>query len=878
MYRPSESKYTAGTSLYLNAYPNSGYRFKCWMEDGIVISTSSWFYYTMPAKNVEIQAVFVFEPDSPANPDVIPLTYKVTVEASPSRGGNVYCGSNEVGVGNYTYVRASSYSGYQFRGWILDGKLVSDDTYYYFNMEARDMHFTALFEFDPSSPDNPNSNPNNGEVTYLLIYTVDGEVCHVEDLPVGAPITPILEPTKEGYIFSGWSDIPALMPERNVVISGTFIANRRHVTYKVEDCIIHEEDVECGATLTPPTGDGREGYTLKWENLPSVMPDADIVVEGYYAVNVYKLTYKINGEVYKEVAVTYADPITPEGSPTKEGHTFGGWSEVPATMPAQDIVVTGHFTVNKYLVTFKIDGKVLESKYVEYGTKIVCPKAPEREGYVFSGWNNVQSFMPARDMTINGTYSVKKYLVSFKIGGEMIASEYLEYGEKILIPEVPEREGYTFGGWGYIPETMPACDITIVGSYIVNKYLVSFKIGGEMIASEYLEYGERILIPEVPEREGYTFGGWENLPDFVPACDMVIAGSYIVNKYLVAFVIDGDVFASDTLEYGANIVLPEVPEREGYTFGGWENLPDSVPACDMVIVGSYIVNKYLVTFVIDGDVFVSDTLEYGANIVLPEVPEREGYTFGGWENLPDSVPACDTVIAGSYVANKYLVTFKVDGEEIYSDSLAYGTAIVAPEAPEKEGYTFNGWGEVAETVPASAVTYEGTYIVNKYLVIFKVGDEVISSEELEYGSAIVAPEAPEKEGYTFDGWCDVDATVPAEDVTYEGTYTVNTYRVFYYVDEELVYIAEVAYGAEIPEYIYEPEVEDDVFIGWVGNAYETMPAHDVSYTANIENGIDLLRTDNGQMIIYNLNGFRVLDIENIKGGIYIVNGRKVLSK
>ena len=161
---------------------------------------------------------------------------------------------------------------------------------------------------------------------------------------------------------------------------------------------------------------------------------------------------------------------------------------------------------------------------------------------------------------------------------------------------------------------------------------------------------------------------------------------------------------------------------------------------------------------------------------------------------------------------------------------------------------------------------------------FKIGDEFIAADSLEYGAAIVAPEAPEKEGYTFDGWGEVAETVPAGDVTYEGSYTVNIYKVYYYVGDELVHTEEVAYGEAMPEYVYEPTIEGDVFMGWVGETYDTMPAHDVTYTANIESGIDQSTIDNSQLTIYDLNGRRVVNIEHIKGGIYIVNGKKVMIK
>lgn len=123
-------------------------------------------------------------------------------------------------------------------------------------------------------------------------------------------------------------------------------------------------------------------------------------------------------------------------------------------------------------------------------------------------------------------------------------------------------------------------------------------------------------------------------------------------------------------------------------------------------------------------------------------------------------------------------------------------------------------------------------------------------------------------------------TMPAEDVTISGTFTVNIYKVYYYVGEELVHAAEVAYGEVIPEYIYEPTGEGDVFEGWIGETYETMPAHDVSYTANITNGITHSTLNSQPSTIYDLNGrkIKVDDLRELREGIYIINGKKVIIK
>ena len=60
----------------------------------------------------------------------------------------------------------------------------------------------------------------------------------------------------------------------------------------------------------------------------------------------YKVTYMVDGAEYKTEEVVNGSPITLIAAPTKEGYTFGGWSEAPATMPAKNITINGTFAVN----------------------------------------------------------------------------------------------------------------------------------------------------------------------------------------------------------------------------------------------------------------------------------------------------------------------------------------------------------------------------------------------------------------------------------------------------------------------------------------------------------------------------------------------------
>ena len=322
-------------------------------------------------------------------------------------------------------------------------------------------------------------------------------------------------------------------------------------------------------------------------------------------------------------------------------------------MPASDLVISGTYTPNVYTLTFLIDGEVFYTTQVPYGSEIAAPEVPEKTGYTFNGWNNVPATMPAYDLSISGTYDINTYKLTFKIDNEVIFSGDLLYGDEIIAPEAPVKEGHTFVGWGMVPAVMPASDLEITGSYEVNLYNLTFKIDGEVIYSSVQAYGSEIVPPYVTEIEGHTFSGWGNVPATMPNHDMEINGSFIVNTYSLTFRLDEEPIYTAQVAYGADITVPEVTDREGYTFSGWGVIPATMPAHDLVISGAFNVNSYSAVFKIDGEVFYSARINYGEAIEVPEVPAREGHTFSGWGEVPATVPAEDFEVHANYTCQLY---------------------------------------------------------------------------------------------------------------------------------------------------------------------------------------------------------------------------------
>ena len=674
---------------------------------------------------------------------------------------------------------------------------------------------------------------------YELSFTIGDEVIFSEKIPYGSSIVAPEAPARDGYAFTGWGEVPTVMPAQDLAFSGNYEATEFNVVYKVDGEVVYEAKVKIGEAVPAYEADEKEGYSFSgWGEVPSVMPAQDLEFSGNYTVNSYKLVFKASENVIFEGELTYGTEISIPEAPEMEGHTFLGWKDVPATMPARDLVFESSYSVNVYTVKFLIDNQEFASVQYEFGAPIVAPEAPEQEGHSFSGWGDIPATMPSHDMVFGGTYAENFYTVTFRLDGTVLFTDDVEYGSEISVPSVPEREGYTFNGWGgEIPAVMPAYNLEYDGSYTANNYAVSFKIGDEVIYSGTLAYGSEVVAPDAPVKEGHTFGGWGVVPATMPAGDLEITGSYEVNYYTVSYMVDGEVFNSATMAYGTELIAPEAPAKEGHSFVGWSNLPAAVPAYDILIDGTYSVNNYNLVFRIADEEIFSGAIAYGSAVVAPEAPAKEGHTFAGWGMVPATMPASDLAIEGTYNVNSYNLTFLIDGESFSSASMPYGTSISAPEAPAKEGYSFVGWNDVPAVMPATDVVVSGTYAINSYKLVFKASEDVVFEGVLTYGSEISIPEAPAKEGHSFSGWGMVPATMPASDLVVSGEYKVNNYNLTYRIDDQDFYSIQIPFGSAItvPQ---APAKEGHTFTGW-GMVPATMPASDLefngSYDVNIYN-------------------------------------------
>lgn len=712
--------------------------------------------------------------DLPGNPGL--ETKTITVSANDAAFGSASVttvtnfGTDVYPVGSTLSLSATPATGYQFVNWTVGETVISTTATATYVMPDQNVSVTANFK------------PNK----YTVTFVVDGETVQSEELDFGTAITAPADPEKTGYTFKGWDKaVDATVPASDVTYTAVFTVNSYEVKFTVEGEDYSKSTLEYGATITTPAEPTKTGHTFSGWTTDNTVPAHDVTYNGTWTVNMYNVTFNSdNGTENIVNTQEYGSVITAPADPEKTGYTFNGWSPsvTDATVPANDITFTALWNINSYKATFIIDG-VESSSNIEYGAEITAPTNTSKEGYTFKGWSPaIDERMPANDVTYTAQYEVNKYTVTFVADGQNIYSESLEYGSVITAPDAPEKTGFNFDGWSPVVDaTVPAHDVTYTAQYGTGAYKVTFMVDGNIYQSSSMDYGQTIVLPaNDPQKTGYTFQGWENYTEgaTVPAEDITYNAVWQINTYSLTLDLNYTSESQTTFmyNYDYNAAIPEVqnPEREGYTFDGWQPaIPTNMPAENVTYTAQWKINKYDAVFMADDKEYSKATFEYGALIVAPDgQPTKEGYTFNGWDFTAGetTMTAGDMTFNAQWTVNQYNVSFNVDGD-ITSSTLDYGTAITAPADPEKTGYTFTGWTPaIAATVPANDVTYTANFKINQYNVTFIVDGETVKSESLDYGTAITAPADPEKDGFVFDGWTPEVTTVPAEDITFTATW------------------------------------------------------------------------------------------------------------
>ena len=162
---------------------------------------------------------------------------------------------------------------------------------------------------------------------------------------------------------------------------------------------------------------------------------------------------------------------------------------------------------------------------------------------------------------------------------------------------------------------------------------------------------------------------------------------------------DGEIIAEVLVEQGKTAVAPSNPEREGYHFLKWDKAFTNVQS-DLTVTAVYEINLYTVTFIGFAEATIKfEHVTHGGAATAPQLPLVYGYHFVEWD-VPFDYITSNLEVHAIYELNVYTVTFMDwDGETVLgTDEVEHGSAATAPEDPEREGYTFTGWDKAFDEV------------------------------------------------------------------------------------------------------------------------------------------------------------------------------------
>ena len=512
-------------------------------------------------------------------------------------------------------------------------------------------------------------------------------------------------------------------------------------------------------------------------------------------------TYK--GPMYFDDAPLYSIRYVPEdGSfPSVTKPTKAGTYSVDIVVDYSDHYYSTQYEVDTYTVSESKYTLTVDDKSTEHvaGEKLSFTAA-EKDGYTFTGWEKeglpadaningatITFTMPANNVTLKAQY--KKNTYTLTVDG---VDEQRDFEENVTVTAQPV-EGKTFTGWevtglpadvdttkATISFKMPANKVTLTPQYEKNTYtLTEDGVDEQHVAGDDINF-------IASDKEGYTFSYWkaEGVPEgtdttkanirfTMPANNVTLTPQYEKNTYTLT--VDGK---PEQRTFDEEVTVT-APKKDGYTFTGWEKegLPADakidgatitfkMPANNVTLKAQYneiVPEKYTVTM---GDEDTDYAVDADVSITAPE---KDGYTFTGWdavgvpegtdtnsETITFKMPKNNVTLTPQYKKNSYTLT--VDGK----DEQRTFDEEVTVTAPKKDGYTFTGWekeglpadakidgANITFKMPANNVTLKAQYneiVPEKYTVT--MGDEVTKYAV----GADVTIIAPAKAGETFTGW------------------------------------------------------------------------------------------------------------------------------
>lgn len=497
-----------------------------------------------------------------------------------------------------------------------------------------------------------------------------------------------------------------------------------------------------------------------------------------------------------------ADPTKQEDA--MYTYEFAGWDPAIAVVTGDATYkATYEKTAKVYKVEWMVDNVAIRTDTVAYGATIPTkPENPSKDGYNFVDWDSIPATMPAENVVINATWEAISYRITFDAaGGTLDASvvnsmEYDITSDKTLpTKDVISKTGYTFDGWkpesnegnwqaaktyiGGTPVTGMWGTVRLVAQWSANPHTIdlgtsvngsvepsanSAKEGDIITLTAKPNAGYKLVTFVVKDANGNPVTVNNDGTFTMPDASVIVSATFTGIEYTVKFDANADGDATTgtvsdiTATFNETIQLTnDKYDRVGYTFLGWSADKDADTATYLAgatitdnlltpanegesttLYAIWEVNDYTVKYdktdsavEYKDDVGADKSVTYTENVTLPTAEQvtKEGYTLSGWNDGTDThdpgatvsglatVDGGEVTLTPEWTENKYTVKYdKTDNTVEYKDgvgadkNVAYTEDITLPTAAQvtKPGYTLTGWTTDPDVQVGDVPTYTTT--------------------------------------------------------------------------------------------------------------------------------------------------------------------------
>ena len=770
-----------GTVATLEAVANPGYRFVCWKENGVEVSTSPLKTMTitdLTPEVVKMTAVFEkkVEVTAVAEADGIQADFSTGCTASPVK--------QSITRGDQAMVTASEGPDYAFVGWFEDGIEVSPERTYGFKAEV-DRHLVARFR-KADKTILVNTDPlDSAEVLCDGVPVVDGKVRAKDGDILTFTMRPKVRPDnpEKTYRFVEWRETDA---------QGITIANKQEVCeYRVN-----------GNARIEAVMDGRDTHTVRAEADP---------LEGG------TVTLKRGETAGMVLEVPEGERVTAEATPS-EGYIFDGWylsnggSDASSTLvssersytfePITDCVIQAKFTRACKVDVVVEPAAAMAGKYLVHGegycmkgepaTLSIELTAEASKQFTFKGWYDAKTdlllgtdpsyleFYPEDvECTVRAVFEENTYTVEAKAKKTFVERGTVEIeghpgassvtcgcGDTVILKAKP-NDGYRFDHWK--------------------------DDSGE-------EYDSAELVVKVTKSDTYTAIFTDSKPEVMVTADSWLGGTVTCNGTVVKP-------TTDKFKLGETLTLT-AKAHPGFLFWGWyvngrlKSLKHETSLVakargktgHCVITAAFVPIDTVCVPLADpaegGTVKASRVLaDRGAEVALKATP-NPGYVFTGWYTADGTFESADAEFtchqerSHVHVARFMAKSYEVDATTVVD----------------------SGTGSLVESSAAGWVEGTGT---------------------VEAGHAATLT-AHALSGYAFEYWADASGAVvsrdsiyhvvPTSDTTLQAVFSAKQYTVDVSCEESMGSVEGAGtYAAGQVATVRAVAAEDTAFVGWFRN-------------------------------------------------------------